>query len=198
MKIIGKNSVSTLISYFFAFIFTVVLLFGIYEIIGWSISYYNLKTGSSVLKNLFITGTDVGWSKNQWISKMDSLQKFKFYFPFTEVNFRTGVFSLSTFIGNTFGNLFMIIFTYLSFRIFREFSKQNFFNQNTIQLLKSFSWVCISFFVISILLDVFLVNHFGAYSYSGFWFLMLGILLLFVVEFFKKGYELQSENDLTI
>lgn len=198
MKIIGRNSLSTLIRYFFAFIFTIVLLFGIYEIIGWTISYYNLKTGSSVLKNLFITGTDVGWNKNQWTSKMDSLQKFKFYFPFTEANFRTGVFSLSTFIGNTFGNLFIIIFTYLSCRIFREFSRQNFFNQNTIQLLKRFSWVCISFFVISILLDVFLVNHFGAYSYSGFWFLMLGILLLFVVEFFKKGYELQSENDLTI
>lgn len=198
MKLIGKNSASKYVSYFFGFIFTVVLLFGIYELIGWFLSYYNVTTGNSVLKNLFITGTDVGWSKNQWTSKLDSVQKFKFYFPFTETNFRTGVFDLSTFIGNTFGNLFMIVFTYLNFRIFREFSKQNFFNQNSIQLLKKFSWVCILFFAISILLDIFVLRYFGGYTYSGFWFLILGILLLFVVEFFKKGYELQFENDLTI
>ena len=198
MKLIGQNSASKYVSYFFAIIFSILLLFGIYELIGWIISYYNLKSGNSILRNLFITGTDVGWSKNQWTSKMDSLQKFKFYFPFTEANFRTGFFDLSTFIGNTFGNLFMVVFTYFSFRIFREFSKQNFFNSNSVKLLQRFSWICILFFGINILLDIFVIRHFGAYSYSGLWFLMLGIPLLFVVEFFKKGHELQSENDLTI
>ncbi|MBP7173378.1 MAG: DUF2975 domain-containing protein [Cloacibacterium sp.] len=198
MKLIGKNSVSKYISYFFAALFFLVLLSGVYELLGWIISYYNFSTGNTLLSQLFETGKDVGWNKNQWTNKMDDLEKFKFYIPFTESNFRTGVFSLSTFIGNTFSNLFLITFTYFSFRVFREFSKENFFNQKTIQFLKGFAWFCIIFFIGNTVINLFIVKYFGTSLIYGFWHFILGIMILFVTEFFKKGYELQSENDLTI
>lgn len=198
MKLIGKNSASKYISYFFAFLFLVFFLAGIYELMGWFVSYYNHQTNNNILSKVFTTGTDVGWSKNQWTKKMDDLEKYKFYIPFTDNNFRTGIFSVSTFIGNSFGNIFLMVFTYFSYRIFKEFSKENFFNEKTIYFLNVFAWFCIIFLIVNTIINLFIVKYFGISLMYGFWHFILGIMILFVKEFFKRGYELKSENDFTI
>ena len=70
MKLIGKNSVSKYLSYFFYFLFIIFTLIGLYEILGFSVILYNEKTGSHFLSQTFYISQDVGWSNNFYTEKL--------------------------------------------------------------------------------------------------------------------------------
>ncbi|AQX11518.1 DUF2975 domain-containing protein [Elizabethkingia meningoseptica] len=198
MKIIGKNSISKYIGYFLFFLFAFFLFQFVYEIIGYAVSYYNYKTNNHILSDFFIIGTDVGWAKNKWTAPMDNLLKFKFYFPFTKQNMVTGIFNMEWFIDNMISGAFFTLFFYTSYKVFREISKDTVFNKGAIIWLKRFGWTNIIFTSLMILHSLTTPKGIGGVLYSAAFFMFLGILILFVVEFFKKGHQLESENELTI
>jgi hypothetical protein len=198
MKIIGKNSLSQYLSYFLFIVFVTLTLKFVYEIIGYSVSYYNLQTGDHILPDFFIIGTDVGWTHNQWTSPMDTLMKFKFLIPFTNQNLLTGLFNTGSVIYNILNGLFLILFFYSSYGFFREISKEQVFNAYSLLWLKRFGWLNIVF---SCIMTAFMLQNsdhlfYGSYYFISF--LFFGALILFLVEFFKKGLELQNQADLTI
>jgi len=198
MKLIGKNSLSQYISYLLFILFILFACQCIYALIGFSVSYYNLKTGNHIFSDFFIIGTDVGWSKNKWTLPMNDLLKFKFYVPFTKQNLITGIFNAGSVINNILRELFIMLFLYSSYQIFKGISNENVFNVKVVLWLRRFGWLNVIFTVIMIIINFFNAKDLYAFAYSGIPFLFFGGLILFVVEFFKKGLELQNQADLTI
>ncbi len=199
MKLIGENSASKYLSYFFFVLFCIVCFHFVYEMIGFAVCYYNLKTDNQLMSNFFILGNDVGWFKNQWTKPMNDLLKFKFYYPFTEQNLFTGIFSLATFLITFVNGLFMSTLLFTLYKILKELSKEKFFNTQTISWLKRFAIINIAYFPVYLVVWMLITrNIFTPTPFFTFFIFLLGIFMLFIIEFFKKGYELQSENDLTI
>ena len=200
MKLIGKNSVSKYFSYFFLVLFLFIAFHFIYEIIGFSVLYYKYKTGSNILSEYFLLGNDVGWAKNEYTNPIKDVLKFKIYYPFTEQNLLTGIYNKSFIINSLISSSFFTIFSFVCYKITDALSKDYIFNLKTINWFKKLAWLSIIFAPIQIINWFFNLNLKMSASllYSSFIFLSLGIILFFIIAFFKKGYELQSENDLTI
>ena len=200
MKLIGKNSVSKYFSYFFLVLFLFIAFHFIYEIIGFSVLYYKYKTGSNILSEYFLLGNDVGWAKNEYTNPIKDVLKFKIYYPFTEQNLLTGIYNKSFIINSLISSSFFTIFSFVCYKITDALSKDYIFNLKTINWFKKLAWLSILFVPIQIINWFFNLNLKMSASllYSSFIFLSLGIILFFIIAFFKKGYELQSENDLTI
>ena len=200
MKLIGKNSVSKYFSYFFLILFWFIAFHFIYEIIGFSVLYYKYKTGSNILSEYFLLGNDVGWAKNEYTNPIKDVLKFKIYYPFTEQNLLTGIYTKSFIINSLISSSFFTIFSFVCYKITEALGKDYIFNLKTINWFKKLAWLSIIFVPIQIINWFFNLNLKMSASllYSSFIFLSLGIILFFIIAFFKKGYELQSENDLTI
>ena len=200
MKLIGKNSVSKYFSYFFLALFLFIAFHFIYEIIGFSVLYYKYKTGSNILSEYFLLGNDVGWAKNEYTNPIKDVLKFKIYYPFTEQNLLTGIYIKSFIINSLISSSFFTIFSFVCYKITDALSKDYIFNLKTINWFKKLAWLSIIFAPIQIINWFFNLNLKMSASllYISFIFLSLGIILFFIIAFFKKGYELQSENDLTI
>lgn len=200
MKLIGKNSVSKYFSYFFLVLFLFIAFHFIYEIIGFSVLYYKYKTGSNILSEYFLLGNDVGWAKNEYTNPIKDVLKFKIYYPFTEQNLLTGIYTKSFIINSLISSSFFTIFSFVCYKITEALGKDYIFNLKTINWFKKLAWLSI------ILVPIQIINWFynlnlkfsGDIFYISFIFLSLGIAIFFIIAFFKKGYELQSENDLTI
>ena len=200
MKLIGKNSVSKYFSYFFLVLFLFIAFHFIYEIIGFSVLYYKYKTGSNILSEYFLLGNDVGWAKNEYTNPIKDVLKFKIYYPFTEQNLLTGIYNKSFIINSLISSSYFTVFSFVCYKITEALSKDYIFNLKTIDWFKKLAWLSILFVPIQIINWFFNLNLKMSASllYSSFIFLSLGIILFFIIAFFKKGYELQSENDLTI
>lgn len=200
MKLIGKNSVSKYFSYFFLILFLFIAFHFIYEIIGFSVLYYKYKTGSNILSEYFLLGNDVGWAKNEYTNPIKDVLKFKIYYPFTEQNLLTGIYTKSFIINSLISSSFFTIFSFVCYKITEALGKDYIFNLKTINWFKKLAWLSILFVPIEIINWFFNLNLKMSASllYISFIFLSLGIILFFITAFFKKGYELQSENDLTI
>ena len=202
MKIIGKNSLSQYISYFLKFLFLLFAAIFIYQLIGFAVSWYNLKTGKKLLWDLYIIGNDVGWAQSQWTNPVNDLLKFKFFIPFTGENLLTGLFTPGFVYFKIFSGLFLTLFFFFSAKIFQEFTTEKAFTPKTLKLLRAFSLLNIIYFPLLASFYFSQKNNVWEAVFHSFYeaapFLFLGILILFAIEFFKKGYELQSENDLTI
>lgn len=200
MKLIGKNSVSKYFSYFFLVLFLFIVFHFIYEIIGFSVLYYKYKTGSNILSEYFLLGNDVGWAKNEYTNPIKDVLKFKIYYPFTEQNLLTGIYTKSFIINSLISSSFFTVFSFVCYKITDALSKDYIFNLKTINWFKKLAWLSILFVPIQIINWFFNLNLKMSASllYISFIFLSLGIILFFIIAFFKKGYELQSENDLTI
>ena len=200
MKLIGKNSVSKYFSYFFLILFLFIAFHFIYEIIGFSVLYYKYKTGSNILSEYFLLGNDVGWAKNEYTNPIKDVLKFKIYYPFTEQNLLTGIYNKSFIINSLISSSYFTVFSFVCYKITDALSKDYIFNLKTINWFKKLAWLSILFVPIQIINWFFNLNLKMSASllYSSFIFLSLGIILFFIIAFFKKGYELQSENDLTI
>ena len=200
MKLIGKNSVSKYFSYFFLVLFLFIAFHFIYEIIGFSVLYYKYKTGSNILSDYFLLGNDVGWSKNEYTNPIKDVLKFKIYYPFTKQNLLTGIYNKSFIINSLISSSYFTVFSFVCYKITDALSKDYIFNLKTINWFKKLAWLSILFVPIQIINWFFNLNLKMSASllYISFIFLSLGIILFFIIAFFKKGYELQSENDLTI
>lgn len=198
MKIIGKNSLSQYISYLLLLLAAFFALQLIYIVIGFAVSFYNFKTGNNILSDFFIIGTDVGWSTNEWTQPMEYMMKFKFFIPFTEQNLLTGLFNPGNVLSNVFNEIFITLLFFISYKFLREISKENVFNADALLWLKRFGWLNIIYTAITLAIVPFTVKSFFAVMYSVVIFLFFGALILFIVEFFKKGLELQEQADLTI
>ena len=200
MKLIGKNSVSMYFSYLFLVLFFFIAFHFIYEIIGISVLYYKYKTGSNILSDYFLLGNDVGWSKNEYTNPIKDVLKFKIYYPFTEQNLLTGIYTKSFIINSLISSSFFTIFSFVCYKITEALGKDYIFNLKTINWFKKLAWLSIIFVPIQIINWFYNLNlKFSAdIFYISFIFLSLGIAIFFIIAFFKKGYELQSENDLTI
>ena len=200
MKLIGQNSISKYFSYFFLILFWFIVFHFIYEIIGFSVLYYKYKTGSNILSEYFLLGNDVGWAKNEYTNPIKDVLKFKIYYPFTEQNLLTGIYTKSFIINSLISSSFFTIFSFVCYKITEALGKDYIFNLKTINWFKKLAWLSILFVPIQIINWFFNLNLKMSASllYSSFIFLSLGIILFFIIAFFKKGYELQSENDLTI
>jgi hypothetical protein len=200
MKLIGKNSVSKYFSYFFLVLFLFIAFHFIYEIIGFSVLYYKYKTGSNILSEYFLLGNDVGWAKNEYTNPIKDVLKFKIYYPFTEQNLLTGIYIKNFIINSLIGSGFFTLFSFICYKITNSLSKDYIFNLKTINLFKKLAWLSILFVPIQIINWFYNLNlkMSADLLYTNFIFLSLGIIIFFIIAFFKKGYELQSENDLTI
>ena len=200
MKLIGQNSISKYFSYFFLILFGFIAFHFIYEIIGFSVLYYKYKTGSNILSEYFLLGNDVGWAKNEYTNPIKDVLKFKIYYPFTEQNLLTGIYTKSFIINSLISSSFFTIFSFVCYKITEALGKDYIFNLKTINWFKKLAWLSIIFVPIQIINWFYNLNlKFSAdIFYISFIFLSLGIAIFFIIAFFKKGYELQSENDLTI
>jgi hypothetical protein len=198
MKIIGKNSLSQYISYLLLLLAVIFAVQLIYIVIGFAVSFYNFKTGNNILSDFFIIRTDVGWSKNEWTQPVEHMMKFKFFIPFTEQNLLTGMFNPGSVLNHIFNEIFITLFFFISYKFLREISKENVFNVNALLWLKRFGWLNIIYTAVTLATVPFTTKNIFAVTYSVIIFLFFGALILFIVEFFKKGLELQEQVDLTI
>lgn len=198
MKLIGKNSASKYISWILFGLFLLTGLHFIYEVIGHSILFYKFKTGSDVLDSTFMLGNDVGWAKNKWTTLFSEELKFKINYPFSDRQLVTGFYKPLQIITNIFAFLYFSLLFYFSYRSFREFSSDRVFSSRAVSNLRKLGYINI-IFAIMLLLPSLWFYEMSPYALLQFLFIgFFGILILFIVAFFKKGYELQSENDLTI
>jgi len=196
MKIIGKNSMSTAICYILFLLFLFFAFHLIYELFGYGISYYNLKTNNKILFDTFYVGNTIDWGGTVGTGNI----YFRFKYPFLDQQMVTGIFSLKMFLNHLLQGFFYTLFFFSAFKIFNGMSQKILFNQEVIKWLKRFSILNIIFVPLSILnwfynfesnfnLDILLIIfiHF-----------LLGIMVYFIIEFFKRGFELQNQADLTI
>ncbi len=99
---------------------------------------------------------------------------------------------------------------YLAYLVTRIFSKINFsspFNQNTTKLLVKISNAALLVSMVALISNSyniwvykrdFLVSVLDAYEESPLEFLFLSAILFIIAQIFKKGTEIQSENELTV
>lgn len=199
MKTIGSNSISKYIA-IIMFVFAAIFMFHlVYEIFGHLILWYKYKTGSNLFPTTFILGNDVGWSQNQWTTPIQEKMKFRINYPFSTIQCVTGLYpNFSQIIHNLLGFTFMTLFFYLSYRCFKEMAKDSIFNLKAIQWLRRFCALNLAFGIFGLIEFFFNKDNSGVTFITFLFFAFFGIIIFFIVEFFKKGLELQSENDLTI
>lgn len=200
MKIIGKNSVSQHISYVMLLMFLISFFHLVYRHFASLILWYKYKTGSTIFPNTFILAKDVGWKKNQWTSEIDHLLKYRINYPFTDIKLGTDFYpeTPELIIYNCIISFWLTLFFYFAYKFFKEISSDQTFTKNALKWLRRFSYLNLGFAFFG------LFEHFLLIDNSGLMFIfhllvgIFGIIVLFIIEFFKKGLELQNETDLTI
>lgn len=196
MKLLGQNSVSTVISYIFLMLFVIILIHFIYQSIGFGIGYYNWTTSNHLFSEIFYVNDEIDYASY----KKGEFLFFRFKYPFWDHQMMTGFFTLNTFIFHTFQSFFFCLFFFYGYKTFNELCQNKLFSEKIIKHLKTFSLVSLLYAPIYFLIWIFIFRSGaeGSMLMTSFAFLFLGILLYFIKAFFKKGYQLQSENDLTI
>lgn len=199
MKIIGKNSLSLFISYLMYLIFIIFSFHFLYELIGQIILWYKYESGSSAFSNTFILAKDIGWEKNQWTREIDNELKFRINYPFTRIEVITGLYpQVILIIHNMLGLLYCALFFFSSYKFFKEMTSEIIFNQKAISWLKKLGYLNLIFAVIGLIELINFNDNSGIVLLTRIFIGIFGIIMLFIVEFFKKGIELQEQTDLTI
>lgn len=199
MKLIGQNSISKYLSYFFFLLFVLFSIIGLYEIFGFSVIFYNEKTGNNFLKETFYISQDVGWSQNYFTEKLKDLMKFRMNFPFTKTQLYTGIYNSHSVFNSLSTFFYLSFFTFSLYKILKELTNEIIFSKEVILWLKRLAYLNLLYIPLHIFKNfIFKDFAFGDAIYTSFYMLIIGCSILFVIAFFKKGYELQSENDLTI
>ncbi|MGG5210746.1 hypothetical protein ACQWU4_17605 [Chryseobacterium sp. MIQD13] len=194
MKLIGENSLSTAINKLLIIGFAGQVMYLGYLIFGFIVSYINQNTESNYFPETF----KIGNFENEIKKTNPESLSFQFKMPFSDAVTK-GDYTLLALTSIIFFLGFYSIFTFYLFKIFKGMSIETIFNQKVIIHLKQFGllnivfipFYCILLFLIDQSLfridPIFILLH-----------LSIGIIILFIIEFFKKGYELQTQNDLTI
>ncbi|WP_394354164.1 DUF2975 domain-containing protein [Chryseobacterium antibioticum] len=102
----------------------------------------------------------------------------------------------------------LYLFFFSVYKIFNGLTKDILFNPIVIKCLRRFSWLSFIYATISICNWYYnpISTYFHVDNYirdyeillTAFIILIFGVIVLFIVEFFKKGVELQNQTDLTI
>ncbi|PWN69927.1 DUF2975 domain-containing protein [Chryseobacterium phosphatilyticum] len=194
MKLIGEKSLSTILSKASLAVSLVQLLYLSYIIFGFIVVYVNQQQNAHYFSETFSAGN---FNREAAEPATDSVM-FKFNMPFSD-SITTGSYTLYTLISIGFFIGFYSVFTFYLFRIFRGMSHEVIFNIGVIRNLKQFALLNILFIPVCCTILYFLKQ--SLYSIDPMLILLhfsTGIIILFIIEFFKKGYELQTQNDLTI
>ncbi|MDV3756325.1 DUF2975 domain-containing protein [Elizabethkingia anophelis] len=198
MKIIGKNSLAKYLSYAFLVLFLFIAFHVIYEFIGFVITYINLKTNNNFLSETFYVGYSIDWGE-KIITNPDHLF-FRFKYPFSDQQMLTGNYTLGTFFNHAIVGIFWSIFLFYGYKISKALSKEDIFSKEIIRFLKTL-YISIFVFVPLYIINWVIISKIpfsGSLFFSSFTHIFIAIIAAFTTEFFKKGYKLQSENDLTI
>ncbi|MEY8761210.1 DUF2975 domain-containing protein [Chryseobacterium tongliaoense] len=196
MKLFGQKSLSTAISWLLLLLFVIIAFHTVYQLVGFTVCYYNLKTGSHLFPETFYVGDSIEWGGKIVQEKL----YFRFKYPFSDQQMLTGIFSLNTFLNHLFQNVFFCLFFFFAYKIFNGMSKEILFNRDVIKWLRKFSWTNILYMPVYIIICLFVFNLGldGMMLTTCLFLLFLGIMVYFIMEFFKKGLELQNQADLTI
>ncbi|MBB6331937.1 hypothetical protein HNP24_002887 [Chryseobacterium sediminis] len=194
MKLIGEKSLSAILNKILLAASIAQLLYLSYLIFGFIIVYLNIHQGTQYFSDTFKTGD----FNNEVTKTTADSSAFQFNLPLTGSVIK-GSYTLYTFISIIFFIGFYSLFTFYLFRIFKGMSKEIIFDIKVIRDLKLFAILNIIFIPVYCVVLYFMDK--SVYSIDPMFILLhltLGIIILFIIEFFKKGYELQTENDLTI
>lgn len=196
MKLLGPKSISTGLSYLFLLLFILLALHSICELFAFGVAYYNWTNSTSLFSDFIYVGNTIDYASTQH----GDYTYFRFKYPFTDQQMLTGIFSKNSFIFHTFQNLFFCLFFALAYKIFKKLSHEKIFTESVIKDLKKFAVINLMYAPIYFFIWIFIfkANVETTMLLTSFAFLFLGIIMYFITALFKKGYQLQSENDLTI
>ncbi|KFE97740.1 hypothetical protein IX39_18410 [Chryseobacterium formosense] len=194
MKLLGPKSISTGLSYLFLLLFIFLLLHTIYMTFLFGVSYYNYTNSEHLLPEVI----EIGKSRGNHPPPFDVY--FIFKYPFSNQQMMMGFFTKQTVMFHSFQNIFFCLFFLFLYKIFNHLNNHNLFTEKIIQQLKIFSIINILYAPLYFFIWVYLFNASldGSIIITCLIFFFLGITMYFTSAFFKKGYQLQSENDLTI
>ncbi|NML68358.1 DUF2975 domain-containing protein [Chryseobacterium sp. RP-3-3] len=209
MKLLGKNSISTAISWIFFLLSVLTAFVFAYILLGYAVCYYNHETGGHFLQDIFQTGLVSDKSNDLVDGKPEHFfPVFSIREPWGKIHtVLHGVLVFNVFLHYLIQFTFYILFLFSMYKIFNGMSKDILFNPEVLKWLRRFSWL--SFIYVPISIGNWYYNPKPTYSnfdytrdtgilLTSFIVLMFGIIVLFIVEFFKKGLELQNQTDLTI
>lgn len=194
MKLIGTNSLSTILNKILLIGCIGQLLYLGYLLFGFMVIYINQNTGTDYLSEIFKLGN----FNNEGGKPVSDSLKFQFSMPFSD-SVTTGDYNLHTLFSILFFLGFYSVFTFYLFKIFKGMSNDIIFNKEVIRSLKQFAFLNILFIPL-FSITLYFINQ-SVYDIDPMFILIhlsMGIVILFIIEFFKKGYELQIQNDLTI
>lgn len=196
MKLLGPKSVSTGLTYLFLLLSILFIIHSIYELFAFGIAYYNWTNAADLLSDFIYVGNTIDYASPQHGDYI----YFRFNYPFGNQQMLTGIFSKNNFIFHTFQNLFFCLFFTFLYKIFKKLSLENIFTENFIKDLKKFAVINLLYAPLYFLIWIFVFRASieTAMLLTSFAFFFLGIIIFFIIALFKKGYQLQAENDLTI
>ena len=194
MKILGKNSLLYWLKFPYAiyiagFIINSFWIFGL-------MAYFSITDNI----NTFITKATINgfqYDDEQPITKIEMIQ---FKYPFSKMclateNSTEGI--LLAFIG--LASICFLLF-YI-FKIISNLSKEEIFTTEIIKNLKFLGYGLIVFGISTLLIDITdgFSRHYKSYDLTPpFFYVLSGLILIFIKEIFVKARKIQEENDLTI
>jgi hypothetical protein len=126
--------------------------------------------------------------------------QFQISLPFFSETYIKGFYKENIIVTITLAMLFFACFFYVLSNILKTFKADKLFTSKAIIQLNYFAVLNLIVGPILYLTIHFLIMNKSSFSdiYNLFLSLILGVFVLFIVAVFKKGYNVQSENDLTI
>lgn len=196
MKLLGPKSISTGLSYLFLLLFILLALQFIYQLFAFGIAYYNWTNSANLFTDLIYVGNTIDYASPEHGDYI----YFRFKYPLGDQPMLTGIFSKNSFIYYTFQNIFFCLFFVFAYKIFKKLSYEKVFTENVIKDLKKFAVINLTYAPLYFLIWIFVfrANVETSMLLTSFAFLFLGIIMYFITALFRKGYQLQSESDLTI
>ncbi len=125
--------------------------------------------------------------------------QFNIALPFLSETFIKGFYESNIIITITLAMLFFAVFFYLLSNILKIFKAEKLFTQKAIKQLNHFAILNLLIGPALYFIIYFIMNKTGfGDAHNLILSLLLGVFVLFIREVFKKGYNVQNENDLTI
>lgn len=126
--------------------------------------------------------------------------QFQIALPFFPETFIKGFYRENIIVTITLTMLFFVFFFYVLSNILKTFKANKLFTYKAIKQLNYFAILNLIVGPILYLLIHFVIMRKSSFSdiYNLFLSLILGVFVLFIIAVFKRGYNVQNENDLTI
>lgn len=126
--------------------------------------------------------------------------QFQIALPFFSETYIKGFYKENIILTITLTMLFFGFFFYVLSNILKTFKADKLFTSKAIKQLNYFAILNLIVGPILYLVIHFLIMDKSSFSdiYNLFLSLILGVFVLFIIAVFKKGYNVQNENDLTI